>query len=99
MARVFVMPSKAEGFGFVFLEAMAHGRPVVAGNRDAASEVLGEEAGLLVDPDDVPQVASALTGLLASADLRERLGAAGRARADRYFGYALFKTRLDSYLL
>jgi glycosyltransferase involved in cell wall biosynthesis len=100
MARVFVMPSKAEGFGFVFLEAMAYGRPVVAGNRDAAPEVLGNgEAGLLVDPDDVFAIASALTRVLMDGELRERLGATGRERAKELFGYALFLTRLESYLL
>jgi phosphatidylinositol alpha-1,6-mannosyltransferase len=100
MARVFVMPSKAEGFGFVFLEAMAYGRPVVAGNRDAAPEVLGNgEAGLLVDPDDVQQIASALTRILVNPDLRELLGTAGRARAEQLFGYALFKSQLETYLL
>lgn len=99
MARAFVMPSKAEGFGFVFLEAMAHGRPVVAGNRDAAPEVLGNgEAGLLVDPDDVPQIAAALSRLLLNPDFGDQLGTAGRARAKNLFGYPLFRRRLEEYL-
>jgi glycosyltransferase involved in cell wall biosynthesis len=100
MARVFVMPSRAEGFGFVFLEAMAYGRPVVAGNRDAAREVLGNgQAGLLVDPGDVPSIASALTRVLVNAELREQLGTAARARAQELFGYDLVRRRLESYLI
>lgn len=99
MARVFVMPSKAEGFGFVFLEAMSYGRPVIAGTRDAAPEVLGNgEAGLLVDPDDVNQIAAAVTQIMLDSELRERLGAAGRARADKMFGFPLFKQRLEAHL-
>lgn len=99
MARVFVMPSKAEGFGFVFLEAMAYGRPIVAGNRDAAPEVLGHgEAGLLVDPDDTAELAQAITRILVEPDLGVRLGAAGRGRVERQFSYSLFKQRLEAYL-
>lgn len=100
MARAFAMPSKAEGFGFVFLEAMAYGCPVLAGNQDAASEVLGNgEAGVLVDPDDIPEIAAGLCRLLTDAGLRERLVSTGCARVKDLFGYPLFKSRLQSFLL
>jgi len=98
-ARVFAMPSKAEGFGFVFLEAMAYGCPVLAGKGDAAPEVLGwGEAGVLVDPDDTEEIANGLARLLTDASLRERLASGGRTRAKELFGYTLFKSRLESYL-
>jgi len=57
LADVYVMPSKGEGFGFVFLEAMACGVPVIAskidGGRDA---VCNGKLGLLVDPDDADNI-------------------------------------------
>jgi glycosyltransferase involved in cell wall biosynthesis len=65
LADVFVMPSKKEGFGIVFLEALACGTPVVAGNKDASKEaVLEGEVGLLVDPDDIDYIADTLTKVL-----------------------------------
>jgi glycosyltransferase involved in cell wall biosynthesis len=75
-----VMPSLWEGFGLPALEAMACGTPVVAARAGALPEVVGE-AGLLVDPRSVPALAAALTELLGSPALRQRLAAAGPARA------------------
>lgn len=61
----FAMPSSGEGLGIVFLEALASGKPVVAGNRDASSEALLKgELGVLVNPDDSAQIAEAIIGLL-----------------------------------
>lgn len=65
LCDVFAMPSKGEGFGIVFLEAMACGKPVLAGNKDGSVDALrGGEMGILVDPDNVDEMASALTGIL-----------------------------------
>ena len=85
-AAVVVCPSRREGFGVVCAEAMAHGRPVVAsavgGLRDL---VVDGETGLLVPPRDPVALRAALERLLGDADLRRRLGEAGRARAQASF--------------
>ncbi len=65
LCDLFAMPSTGEGFGIVFLEAMACGKPVIGGNRDAAVDALrGGELGVLVDPDDVQEIANVLIAIL-----------------------------------
>jgi glycosyltransferase involved in cell wall biosynthesis len=78
-ALAFAFPSLWEGFGLPVLEAMATGAPVVASNRGALPEVTAG-AALLVEPEAAP-LAEALERLLADRTLRERLRAAGLARA------------------
>jgi glycosyltransferase involved in cell wall biosynthesis len=61
LCDVFAMPSKGEGFGIVYLEALACGKPTIGGNQDGAIDALcGGELGVLVDPDDVEAIATAL---------------------------------------
>lgn len=65
LCDVFAMPSKGEGFGIVYLEAMACGKPVLGGNKDGAVEPLANgELGCLVDPDDVDAIANSLIQIL-----------------------------------
>lgn len=65
LCDVFAMPSTGEGFGIVFLEAMATGKPVLAGNRDGSTDALCDgRFGVLVDPADAVQIATALTEIL-----------------------------------
>lgn len=82
-AAALVLPSLVEGFGLPALEAMCCGTPVVASNRAAIPEVVGE-AGILFDPEDVPSMARAMTQVLTDAQLRERLRQQGLARAAEF---------------
>lgn len=79
-ADLFVLPSLAEGFGLPALEAMAHGVPVIASNRPALPEVVGE-AALLIDPLDVSDLASAIARVLSDKSLAQELARKGRERA------------------
>ncbi len=88
-ARLLAMASRlpaggfaGEGFGIVYLEAGAYGKPVVAGNVGGALDaVIDGETGLLVDPTDPLLVAEAITRLLLGRELARRLGEAGRRHA------------------
>jgi glycosyltransferase involved in cell wall biosynthesis len=65
LCDVFAMPSKSEGFGIVYLEALACGKPVLAGNQDGASDPLVQgKLGCMVDPDDVNAIANNLIQIL-----------------------------------
>ena len=83
-AGVFCFPSLLEGFGFPVVEAMAHGTPVVTSRGTSTEELAEGGAGLLVDPTDVDDVASALSSVLENEALAGRLARAGRERAMRY---------------
>jgi glycosyltransferase involved in cell wall biosynthesis len=84
-ADVFCLPSRQEGFGIVFLEAMAASLPIVAARAAAVPEVVGnEDAGLLVPPSDSGSLARALGLLVADPERRRRLGEAGRRRVERF---------------
>ncbi len=78
-AAAFALPSAYEGFGLPVLEAMASGTPVVASDAAALPETCGGAAVLV--PPDGEAVRDALLALLGDAGERERLRAAGRARA------------------
>jgi glycosyltransferase involved in cell wall biosynthesis len=95
-ARVAVVPSFFEGFGFPASEAMACGRPVVANAAGALPEVVGSngEAGLLVAPRDPRGLAAAIAEILADPDRAERMGRAARARVARLFRWSDAAARL-----
>ena len=79
-ATALVYPSLYEGFGLPALEAMACGTPVIAAKTSSLPEVVGE-AGLLVDPLSVEEIAAAMHRLLADEALRAALSRQGRERA------------------
>lgn len=77
-----------EGFGMVFLEAGACGKPVLAGRTGGtAGAVVEGVTGLMFDPEDSEEVSSALNQMLGSAELRRRMGQAGRQRAIQRFSW------------
>jgi phosphatidylinositol alpha-1,6-mannosyltransferase len=92
---IFVMPSRQEGFGIVFLEAMALGKPVVAGNHGGIPEIVQDGVtGFLVDPDDPPALALRLIELLQDEPLRRKMGDAGRRRVEENYTFSRFEERL-----
>jgi len=96
LADVFAMPSTGEGFGIVFLEAMACGVPVLGGNRDGTVDALADgEFGKLVEPGDAQSIARGIVQLL------RRLGPpqwydphALRTNCLRRFGLSAFQARV-----
>ncbi len=94
-SNVYVMPSRNEGFGFVFLEAMAQGTPAIGGNIDATPEVIEDGVtGFIVDPHSPYAVAEATARLLRDPALQHQMGEAGIRRAHDIFGFNTFQTEL-----
>lgn len=91
---VFVAPSQYESFGLIYLEAMAHSKPVVACNAGGIPEVVVDgETGVLVPVDDPSALAEALLRLLRNEELCRRLGTAGRALYEEHFSASVMATR------
>ena len=106
MGDVFAMPCRTrlagmevEGWGNVFIEASACARPIVVGDSGGAREtVVDGETGLLVDGNDVEQVADAVAGLLADPQRARRMGEAGRERVERAHAWPRIAGRLAGWL-
>jgi glycosyltransferase involved in cell wall biosynthesis len=96
---IFVLASRSEAFPITVLEAMAAGLPVVGPRVGGLAELVVEgETGLLVTPGDPAALASALEPLVDDPALRERFGAAGRARIETHFTLESFlEAHLDLY--
>jgi glycosyltransferase involved in cell wall biosynthesis len=97
-ARLLVQPSFEEGFGFPVLEAMTVGVPVVAASRGALPEVLGD-AGLLVDPDDPDQMASAIARMLVDDGLAAMSTSKGLLRSRHFDWQRTAQGVYDAYQL
>jgi phosphatidyl-myo-inositol dimannoside synthase len=94
LADVFIMPSRklddgdVEGFGIVYLEANSYGKPAIAGNVGGSPEaVLHNQTGLIVDPEDETDIASAVTTLLLDEEKAIQLGQAGKKRVEQEFSW------------
>lgn len=93
-SRCLAMPSRGEGFGLVYLEAMRSGRPCLVSNCDAGAEVINSpEAGLSVDPSDPAALAGALIDLLSLGPRWEHWSRSARARFEAHFTADRFQQR------
>ena len=82
-ALAFLFPSLYEGFGLPPLEAMASGTPVLCSNRASLPEVVGD-AALMIDPENIEEMAAALGRLVEDDALRKGLAAKGLMQAQRF---------------
>jgi phosphatidylinositol alpha-1,6-mannosyltransferase len=98
-ADFFALPSTGEGFGLVFLEAMAFSKPVVGAACGGVTDIVKDGInGLLVPPDDQVALAQALARLLRDESLCEELGRRGGEIARREYQFVVFQTELEKIL-
>ena len=76
-----VLPSFTESFGLVLIEALACGKPVIGSNVGGIKEIITEDVGLLIDPNDSKDLANAIDKILTDNDLREKFQSNARNRA------------------
>lgn len=96
-AAVFAMPSRGEGFGLVYLEAMSHRLPCIGASDDAASEIIEDGlTGFLVEQRNRDALASRLVTLLTDPVLRAAMGERGFGRLRDHFSYERFAKRILS---
>lgn len=96
LAEVYVMPSRKEGFGIVFIEAMYYGLPVIAGNADGSVDALcNGELGLLVSPDSVEEIKDAIENILAVSKAYKP----NRELLLKQFSYESYKEKLNNALM
>lgn len=94
-ASLFIMPSRSEGFGLAFIEAMALSKPAIGGNLDAAPEVIiDNDTGYVVDPDSTAQIVDRVSRLLSDEKLREQMGMRASTHVGQSFSYLSFKENL-----
>jgi len=98
-AALFALPSRAEGFGLVYLEAMSHRLPCIGSIHDAAVDVIADgETGQLVDQNDPDCLAATVSSLLLDEPRRRRMGEAGYRRLVSEFSFDRFRNRICSLL-
>lgn len=89
--EIFALPSKGEGFGLVYLEAMACGKAVIGGAHGGAPEVIDDgKTGYLVAHGDAAQLATAIETLLADPALEQEMGRRGKQRVENEFRFSVF---------
>jgi glycosyltransferase involved in cell wall biosynthesis len=96
---IYAMPSRQEGFGIVFLEAMMFGKAVIGGAYGGSPEIVQDGVtGFSVRPGDLQTLTARLVELLRDEALRARMGSAGRQRVENNFTFAHFEDRLTRML-
>lgn len=101
LCDIFAMPSQAEGFGIVYLEALACGKPVLAGNKDGSRDALADgELGLLVDPNNKAEIAAEIISVLRHEHSHPMIFDPQllRHRVIELFGFEAFKQRVADLL-
>ncbi|MCK4540359.1 glycosyltransferase family 4 protein [Candidatus Parcubacteria bacterium] len=101
---IFIMPARDikgdfEGFGIVYLEAALASLPVIGGNVGGVSDAIVDgETGLLIDPQNVDDIAGAILKLAQDEELRKKMGAQGRKRAIRDFEWSKQIKKIYEYI-
>ncbi len=94
---IFALPSTGEGFGLVFLEAMAFGKPVIGADSGGVPDLVENDVnGILISPRNGEQLAQALRRLLADSSLRARFGEQGAKIVRQKYDFAAFQRNLES---
>jgi len=97
---VFSLPSKKEGFGIVYLEAMQYKKPVIGVNYGGPTDVIQDgKTGYLCEYDDVECIAEKVTTLYVDKNLKEQLGLAGYEHFNKNFTFRHYKENLQKYLV
>ena len=97
LCDAFVMPSTGEGFGIVYLEALASGRPCIVGNQDASPEAIGNgRLGFVVNPRSPHEIVAAVTQLLSRQHDKPWLHEPETLRSEviRLYGFQAFRSHL-----
>jgi glycosyltransferase involved in cell wall biosynthesis len=95
-AEFFVYPSLFEGFGLPPLEAMAYGCPVITSDVSSIPEVVGD-AGILIDPNSVEEISSAMKKIVSNPDLKEEMRKKGSEQAKLFDWETTARKTLDIY--
>jgi hypothetical protein len=97
--EIFALPSRGEGFGLVYLEAMAFGKPVIGGAHGGVLDVVENGVtGWLVPHGDIERLSGALESLLADPVRAMEMGERGRERLMSKFSFETFRSHLAQLL-
>jgi phosphatidyl-myo-inositol dimannoside synthase len=98
-SEIFALPSTGEGFGLVFLEAMAYATPVIGAAAGGIPDLIANgENGILVPGRDARQLAEAIQRLLRDETLRRKMGRRGAEKVRQEYSFEVFRDRLEDIL-